>query len=283
MPQQVCKLCGETFEVKEVSPYNVFCEKCSTLANQRKRTFPKICQSCGKEFEGARNSRYCPECARTRRILSCYRYYHNRANARKIGSIDKCEFCGKEYVVNNGKQRYCPDCTKKAVLSNVRKLYNQKMETNPEVLKQNWKRKNEEAGYRKCIVCGKTFYSEKISETCSPECRKIRDEQQLSRKKVVSEKNKEKYKARSIKKLANIIETLDTPSYLQELRQNAGLSIPELAKKARVNTLDIYRVEAKVCKMGELPAAAFMAIADALEMEPHQLLAGEETEQSAEK
>ena len=35
---------------------------------------------------------------------------------RPLGSVDKCERCGKEYTVESGRQKYCPDCQREAVL-----------------------------------------------------------------------------------------------------------------------------------------------------------------------
>lgn len=29
---------------------------------------------------------------------------------RKLGSIDRCDHCNREYTVTSGNQRYCPEC-----------------------------------------------------------------------------------------------------------------------------------------------------------------------------
>ena len=104
----------------------------------------KACQDCGKEFQGAPDTHYCPDCAkkrksnvirirvcmdcgaefpggpRARRCAACAelarRTYKQGKTIRPLGSTDQCKWCGKDYTVESGRQKYCsPECMKKAV------------------------------------------------------------------------------------------------------------------------------------------------------------------------
>ena len=56
-------------------------------------------------------SKYCPDC-RVEAERERNRKYKRNGSARKIGSTDLCEKCGKEYIVTSGLQKYCPECAK---------------------------------------------------------------------------------------------------------------------------------------------------------------------------
>lgn len=77
---------------------------------------PRTCRECGAVFEGGPRAWYCPECRANRKKDAEKRY---RAKGRKadrpLGSTDKCTVCGKEYVVNSARQKYCPECAYDAV------------------------------------------------------------------------------------------------------------------------------------------------------------------------
>jgi len=72
----------------------------------------KICIICSIEFLGGSLAKYCPSC-RAERIRERDRERHQRKLAgqiRHIGSIDLCQVCGSEYIVNAGPQKYCEPC-----------------------------------------------------------------------------------------------------------------------------------------------------------------------------
>ena len=71
----------------------------------------RICRECGMIFEGGPRAWYCPECRHERRKRRDVER-KNRPSKRPLGSKDICENCGKEYIVNCGLQKYCPDCQK---------------------------------------------------------------------------------------------------------------------------------------------------------------------------
>ena len=73
---------------------------------------PRICRQCGKSFLGGPRAWYCPEC-RAERKLATDREFKARkraGNVVPIGSIIKCEICGKDIVKNSGLQRFCDKC-----------------------------------------------------------------------------------------------------------------------------------------------------------------------------
>lgn len=69
----------------------------------------RICRTCGRIFEGGPRAWYCPECRRERERERKKRYNRGEFN-RHIGDIDKCQNCGKEYIIEAGTQKYCRVC-----------------------------------------------------------------------------------------------------------------------------------------------------------------------------
>lgn len=67
----------------------------------------KICDICGKEFVGNGTTSKCPDCR--------LKIQHDNGTVkdRLVGTIDKCEMCGKEYTVTASKQKYCAECQDK--------------------------------------------------------------------------------------------------------------------------------------------------------------------------
>lgn len=76
---------------------------------------PRTCRECGSTFLGGPRAWYCPAC-RIERIRKREKEYRERKKAGKtvpVGSIIKCELCGKEIIKNGGPQRFCPECAAK--------------------------------------------------------------------------------------------------------------------------------------------------------------------------
>lgn len=116
------------------------------------------------------------------RPLKKYRNLAKNNTARKIGSTDICQRCGKPYIVKGGLQKYCPECapvvlkektepTKRAWTANYR-------EQNPD------HKKNMQKNRTICVVCGKTFTAVDRSNACSPECLAILKKQQQYHKDI---------------------------------------------------------------------------------------------------
>lgn len=72
----------------------------------------RVCRQCGIEFMGGPRAWYCPTCRieRQREQGRTCKQRQRKGQTRWLGSIDKCEVCGKDYIVNSARQRYCPDC-----------------------------------------------------------------------------------------------------------------------------------------------------------------------------
>ena len=69
----------------------------------------KICKRCGKGFQGGPRALYCPKC-RKERLRERRKKYNANGSDRKIGSVDTCKCCGKQYTVSSGTQKYCKEC-----------------------------------------------------------------------------------------------------------------------------------------------------------------------------
>lgn len=95
-------------------------KKVDSLENKlHKNMHERICRFCGNSFLGGSRAWYCPDCKIIRRQKLQKEYYAKKAvTARKIGSVDICEICGKEYIVNGGLQKYCKNC---AIIMNQKK------------------------------------------------------------------------------------------------------------------------------------------------------------------
>lgn len=85
--------------------------------------YNRVCKTCGVMFLGGSSAQYCPEC-KIERKKEQKRKYNSQGYQRSIGSIDRCENCGNEYIVNSGKQKYCHDCR-----DEVRKRINNELST----------------------------------------------------------------------------------------------------------------------------------------------------------
>ena len=78
----------------------------------------RVCKQCGAEFVGGPRAWYCPDCRYERQREQARRFREKKANGlveRPLGSIDHCEVCGAEYVVQSARQRYCKKCAPERV------------------------------------------------------------------------------------------------------------------------------------------------------------------------
>lgn len=76
---------------------------------------PRVCRECGATFQGGPRAWYCPECRAERKKIQT-KEYKQRKKAGKtvpVGSLIKCEICGKEIVKSGGSQRFCSECAAK--------------------------------------------------------------------------------------------------------------------------------------------------------------------------
>lgn len=164
MRQHICKNCGKIYITDK--PDSWFCPACAD-ESRRNIMRDKTCAMCGTAFVGYPRSKYCPTC-RVKAKRENNRMHKKNGPSRKLGSTDICQACGKEYTVEGGLQRYCPECGKTVVAENVRAQSRKWNASHREEL--NAYRQDMRKDRRVCAVCGKAFSSPIPSVTCSPEC-----------------------------------------------------------------------------------------------------------------
>lgn len=134
----------------------------------------RTCRQCGRSFLGGPRAWHCPECREARKLESYKKYAKKGRKAdRPLGSIDKCVICGKEYVVNSARQKYCPDCAYDAVREVDRPM---SKVWNAEHKDTYYPKKNEKRRKKRyCVICGALITAKTATVTCdNPECKKER-------------------------------------------------------------------------------------------------------------
>lgn len=131
------------------------------------------CKDCGTPFTGGPRAYYCHVCRsiRQKQAKAAYQSRKRQGYVRTLGSKDKCERCGKEYTVEGGLQRFCPDCQPIHASEHDRKTalsfyHENKERINPPRKVKRRKRDN------KCLWCGSVFEPVNGSVTCSDDCRR---------------------------------------------------------------------------------------------------------------
>lgn len=158
--ERICQSCGARYVGSRYSHY------CSVCVEKIKSNViaDRICKDCGQHFSGGPRAMRCPVC----------REKAKRANSRKpvarpLGSTDLCERCSREYIVKSGRQKYCPDCQREALLEwqrNHKIGYSKK----PSVkIKKQEKRNNQ---MKVCKYCQRPFKVTTNTLYCSDYCKK---------------------------------------------------------------------------------------------------------------
>lgn len=163
--KKVCQVCGKPFYRLAD---NFYCPEC---ARQKKLdTVVKIrtCQDCGMEFFGGPRAKRCPDCAEEARRENSKRY-RTEGTKRAIGSIDNCQWCGEEYIVVSGRQKYCSEkCQRMAVLAWQREHKKGYAKASGQNIKKQQRR---DSSKKICVYCGRVFKSDKPTNVCSEYCR----------------------------------------------------------------------------------------------------------------
>ena len=144
----------------------------------------RVCRQCGIEFTGGPRAWYCPACRMERQKEQARRCRQRtlKGQTRRIGSIDKCEVCGKDYIVNSARQRYCPDCAPERIREvdreQSRGWLKRAVDKHGEEYFQDVLRRKRESWHRKnareiiCPMCGSLFVPNSTNKkTCSDKCR----------------------------------------------------------------------------------------------------------------
>lgn len=80
--------------------------------------FTHKCEMCGMEFQSKSNrAKYCMYCRDKAQVNRNRAYAEKKKSGTSVplGSEQVCPICNKPYIVASGSQKYCKDCTKKAV------------------------------------------------------------------------------------------------------------------------------------------------------------------------
>ena len=139
----ICPDCGTEFMQK--SEDNIVCPDCAAK-NKRESVYRiRVCRQCGEKFMGYPRSFYCESCNMIRKKEQKKRSNERQklGITRKIGSIDICEICGDEYIVNGARQRYCKKCNEEAYRKNIAKHKSEKWASDPTVKESRDKRRRE--------------------------------------------------------------------------------------------------------------------------------------------
>lgn len=160
-----CKRCGTQFQSDK--PDTCLCPVCRKKAKQDSVVRSRVCRQCGKQFQGGPRAWYCPECREIRRKESAARRAKT-GTVRPLGSVDVCEICGVEYIVNSARQRYCKNCADEAVRQNVNPKKAIYAQENKARLKDQQKERRTDRNV--CVVCGAVFHASTATVTCSESC-----------------------------------------------------------------------------------------------------------------
>lgn len=168
MRKRICKNCGAAFEVP-TGKTAYLCEECAKKSKENTIIRERVCKICGASFMGYPRSFFCPDCNEKRKKQQ-KKIYNQRKPTRPLGSADICKACGKQYIVNSGRQKYCPDCAAEQVNKNIRARKREYMKQNEEKAR-NLKKDTRGKRYV-CAICGKEFEKHTSEVTCSAECQK---------------------------------------------------------------------------------------------------------------
>ncbi len=161
--QKKCAACGNLFFAGSVD--KIYCASCAKKKRAESTIKLRTCCDCGTRFYGGPRAKRCPDCAQ-------YAQSHRKKSATKraLGSIDRCCWCGSEYIVRSGRQKYCSDgCQRLALLSWQR---DRKSRYNSESGQYAAKVSRRKQATKICAYCGREFSSSTSTNLCSDYCRK---------------------------------------------------------------------------------------------------------------
>lgn len=132
------------------------------------------CRECVRSFMGGPRAYYCPSCRIDRQRATWRRFQQNKrlGKVRPLGSIDRCERCNKEYSVEGGLQRFCPECQPINAAEHDRRTSLEHYHKNRD--KINPPRNEQRRERRNCDWCNKEYTRFTRSLTCSDKCRRLR-------------------------------------------------------------------------------------------------------------
>ncbi len=163
--KRACQICGKPFYGERDFYY---CPECARAKKIDTVVKIRICQDCGIAFYGGPRARRCPNCA-YKAQQETNRRHKRQGTKRPLGSIDKCQWCGADYSVISGRQKYCSDkCQREAVLAWQRE---RKTEYNKSTWQYAKRQEMRKQSQKICVYCGRTFTSNTATNLCSDYCR----------------------------------------------------------------------------------------------------------------
>lgn len=158
-----CKGCGVEFAA---TPTQYYCERCRKEIRMREFIKERVCVECGCRFEGGPNAPRCPVCRERhkKRMIAEYDQRRRAGKVRKIGGIANCLLCGNPYRIENGNQKYCPECRRKSYLAKKNEY------SKAHAKKNRAARDARREGTDVCYWCGKSYTKGKHTFACSDEC-----------------------------------------------------------------------------------------------------------------
>lgn len=164
---RTAKACQECGAMYYGSPDCHYCPDCARKKKLDTVVRIRVCQDCGAKFFGGPRAKRCPPCADAATKIA-RKIRGNRPASRPLGSVDVCKMCGKEYIVNGGRQMYCPDCARAASLAWQREHKKGYNKISGQDIKKQERRK---AQQKICIYCQRKFKSSDPTNLCSPHCK----------------------------------------------------------------------------------------------------------------
>lgn len=163
---RTCSGCGKIIPAKGESYY---CDECRLAIKRGVVVRPRICKECGSTFDGGPRAWYCPRCRKEREAARAAKY-RKEGFTRHLGDEYICERCGKPYILESGRQRYCKECAPVAIKDAVNPL---KREYQRNYDPDHAKRRAVKEGNRLCVICGKPIPPDRAGlpiVTCSEAC-----------------------------------------------------------------------------------------------------------------
>lgn len=162
---KICQSCGKSFTATDD---HFYCPDCAIEKKLDTVIRIRECVDCGIHFYGAPRSQRCPDCAYKRKGQTKNEWRRRGGVSRPLGSTDKCQRCGKEYIVKSGRAKYCDACKRAAALEWQREhkpAYNKR--TNQQAKKSKRRAQQE----KECVYCLRKFKSSVPTNVCSDYCR----------------------------------------------------------------------------------------------------------------
>lgn len=230
--KRICQICGRIFDGDPAALKCPECVKAQTRTTLRERT----CNTCSKTFFGGPGARYCPDCraARQRAQSRECKARRRTGNVRAIGSTDFCVICGKPYVVMSGLQKYCPDCAPQAYREIDReqsRAWN-KSHTTPESRRE---KRYAATAPLVCAVCGKTFIPQPgraNATTCSKVCSSRLSAQRASKWENAHRKERNEYQNQRLKAHKAAMSQEEYAQYRAKINQRARENYRKRKKQA---------------------------------------------------